>query len=404
MKRWNAAEMLTIGQKLFTKIHQQKYMVHHNHEIHFMARELADWLPKGIESLINGNYVPRCLKRHYFPDEMLDQLHVSDRILQHLLLKELKPTFQHVMNKNCYHLQGPSGVKTATQRIRRVLEEDKPNYILRVDIKSYYKSIPHFMLLQDIKKYYLDPKVQTMLKHIITNPIETPNGYKNPDQGIALRGPLFQFFSGIYLKPLDDAFDEMDVTYLRYQDDIVIFCKTKRQLNRCRRRMMDVLQERCLSLSRKKSYIGSIKSGFHYLGIDYPPTRPADNIKVAHVEDDRTFSGSVHLALPRGGSNQPLSSQGDAIRILPHPRTLRKARENVTWMVTHGVSHRKTKNYLHRFVLWWQKTAEVWQYIELLQWFIESCRAPQPKAVAAALLHVATLRGPESSIDCRLVA
>ena len=62
-------------------------------------------------------------------------------------------------------------------------------------------------------------KSKSMLEQIIINPIETPRGYKNPDHGIALRGPLSQFFSGIYLKPLDDAFNAMDVTYLRYQDD-----------------------------------------------------------------------------------------------------------------------------------------------------------------------------------------
>jgi RNA-directed DNA polymerase len=58
-----------------------------------------------------------------------------------------------------------------------------------------------------------------MLEHIITNPIDTPRGYKNPSQGITLRGPLSQFFSGIYLKPLDDALSKMDVHYLRFQDD-----------------------------------------------------------------------------------------------------------------------------------------------------------------------------------------
>jgi len=46
-----------------------------------------------------------------------------------------------------------------------------------------------------IKKYYHDPKVQVMLENIITNPIDTPRGYKNPSRGIALRGPLSQFFS-----------------------------------------------------------------------------------------------------------------------------------------------------------------------------------------------------------------
>ena len=114
---------------------------------------------------------------------MVDPLHPSDRVLQHILLKQLKPTFPHMMNPNCLHLNGPI-------------------------------------------------------------------------HGIALRGPLSQFFSAIYLKPLDDAFDNMNVTYLRYQDDILILCQTKRQLNRCKRRMMEILNERRLGLSRKKSLMG----------------------------------------------------------------------------------------------------------------------------------------------------
>ena len=226
---------------------------------------------------MEGHYTPRHLQRIHFKDETIDQLHLSDRIFQHILLKQLKPTFPYIMNQNCYHLSGPTGVKYATQRIRQVLADEKPAYVIRADIKSFYKSIPHHKLIQDVKTHYDDPKVQAMLTDIISNPIETPWGYKNPGTGIALRGPLSQFFSGLYLKPLDDAFDNMDVTYLRYQGDLVILCKTKRQMNRARRRMMQVLHERRLSLSRKKSRIGAIDNGFHFLGIDYPPTQPVDN-------------------------------------------------------------------------------------------------------------------------------
>jgi retron-type reverse transcriptase len=216
---------------------------------------------------------------------MVDQLHLADRILQHILLQQLKPTFPYVMNKNCYHLQGPSGVKTATQDILQALKEKQPQYIIRADIKSFYKSIPHHQLVQDIKKYYDDPNVQAMLEQIIINPIETPRGYKNPSHGISLRGPLSQFFSGIYLKPLDDAFNSMDVTYIRYQDDILILCQSMRQLNRCKQRMMDVLNERRLTLSQKKTRIGGIEKGFHFLGIYYPGTQISDNTNVTQVND-----------------------------------------------------------------------------------------------------------------------
>ena len=234
--------MVDKGRKLFAKIHRQKHHANHNHDVHFMARELDDWLVRGVESMVNGSYTPRHLKRHYFPDEMVDQLHLSDRIFQNILLKQLKPTFPYVMNPNCYHLHGPSGVRLATQRIRQVLLDQNPKYIIRTDIKSFYKSIPHHQLVQDIKQHYDDEKVQAMLEQIIINPIETPRGYKNADHGIALRGPLSQFFSGIYLKPLD--------------------------------------------------------------------------------------------------------------RIVPHPRTLRKARENVKAMVNSGVSPCRIRSYLHRWSTW----------------------------------------------------
>lgn len=86
--------------------------------------------------------------------------------------------------------------------IRQVLKDKQPSYVIRADIKSFYKSIPHQKLIADIKQLFDDQKLQRMLGNIIVNAIKSPRGYKNPDTGIALRGPLSQFFSGIYLKHL----------------------------------------------------------------------------------------------------------------------------------------------------------------------------------------------------------
>lgn len=91
------------------------------------------------------------------------------------------------MNPNVYHLAGPTGVQYATQRIQQVLQNDKPEYFLRVDIRSFFKSIPHFKLMGDIKKHYNDPRLIAILERVIRNPIDAPRGYKNPVTGIAPR-------------------------------------------------------------------------------------------------------------------------------------------------------------------------------------------------------------------------
>jgi hypothetical protein len=64
---------------------------------------------------------------------------------------------------------------------------------------------------------------------------------------------------------------------------------------------MEVLHERHLSLSRKKSRMGCINGGFHFLGIDYLPTRMEDNTNVTHANDAIISSNNVHYLDEYGG-------------------------------------------------------------------------------------------------------
>ena len=228
-----------------------------------------------------------------------------------------------------------------------------------------------------------------MLENIITNPIETPRGYKNPDYGIALRGPLSQFFSALYLKPLDDAFNNMDVTYLRYQDDILILCKTKRQLQRCKHRLIDILQAKRLRLSRKKTRIGSIDQGFHFLGIHYLGTQPLDktNVTQEHSGPVQRLKSANSLLIVSGwetsttvtGQDMPLQQPC----IVPHARTLRHAREQIKQIVIDGVSHQRIRSYLSRWCAWWVRTVTCWTKDELLDWFLDVCWDGRVASIAA---------------------
>ena len=185
-------------------------------------------------------------------------------------------------------------------------------------------------------------------------------------------------------------FDAMDVTYLRYQDDILILCKTQRQLNRCKQRMMAVLKERHLSLSRKKTRIGRIDRGFHFLGIQYPGTQTLDNTNVTSAHEKSVINVNHEYYLPllsAGGANHTTDNQTlTQERIVPHPRTLRKAREQIKQLVMDGTSSQRIKSYLHRWVTWWVKTSDDWQYMELLEWFLNVCWDINPAAYAAGLL------------------
>ena len=74
-----------------------------------------------------------------------------------------------------------------------------------------------------------------------------------------------------------------------------------------------------------------------------------------------------------GGKTVFEHQKHESIRIVPHPRTLRKAREQVKQMVNDGFLSKRIRRYLHRWVAWWAQTSGTWQYQELLRWFMDVC-------------------------------
>lgn len=108
-----------------------------------------------------------------------------------------------------------------------------------------------------------------------------------------------------------------------------------------------------------------------------------------------------------GGKTLSEHQKPELARIVPHPRTLRKAREQVKYMVIDGVSLRRIRNYLHRWITWWVRTVESWQYRELLQWFADVCREAMVVPIATALLHqhirhAISESAPSSAFDMNL--
>ena len=88
-----------------------------------------------------------------------------------------------------------------------------------------------------------------------------------------------------------------------------------------------------------------------------------------------------------------------ALRITPHARTLRKARENVRLMVADQVSPAKIKRYFVQWARWWVKTANTWDFQSLVEQFIMACWQEAPAKIAADVLstHITELY---SSLDC----
>ena len=161
-------------------------------------------------------------------------------------------------------------IKKVTHEITDALEVGRYRYVIRTDIKSYYASINHHQLQQQIRSHFDDHRVVRYSCDWISSPIDRRGWYEHPTKGISIRSSLSGFLAALYLKPLDLTFDHRDdIFYCRYNDDILILCQTKRQYARAKKRLKMIIHSLQLTLAPKKTQMGQLNKGFHFLGIQY---------------------------------------------------------------------------------------------------------------------------------------
>ena len=100
----------------------------------FWQVKIKHWL----ENFIAGKHQFTPMMQYKFTDGVIRVWSYLDRLIMHLLLKHIKPTFKHIISPLCLHLAGPSAIKGATARIKAALSSGRYHYAIRADVKSYY--------------------------------------------------------------------------------------------------------------------------------------------------------------------------------------------------------------------------------------------------------------------------
>lgn len=166
--------------------------------------------------------------------------------VQHCVVEALKPMIMHGMYEHTYASIPGRGVHKAKKAIRKWIDHDPRNckYILKMDIKQFFPSIPHDKLKSRLAENIHDPRMLDLIYSIIDI----------VDVGLPLGFYTSQWLSNWYLQPLDHHIKEDlgAIHYVRYMDDMVIFGPNKRKLHRMRVGIENyLLAELGLELNRK---------------------------------------------------------------------------------------------------------------------------------------------------------
>jgi len=219
-----------------------------------------------------------------------------DRLAQQWLASMIGPTLERVWIDDCYSNRVSKGTHGAIGRLQRFMRMPRHSHYCQIDISSFFPSInrPTLLTLWQTELARLPYPVPTLRQLnavaqtiILQNPIQPKPALSGnldllkqipphkslfhaaPDTGLPIGSLSSQFFSNVYLNPLDQFVKhQLKIRgYLRYVDDMIILGDCPRTLLAQMHRIDQFLQDRLqLRLHPDKTVLQRVDQGANFLG------------------------------------------------------------------------------------------------------------------------------------------
>jgi len=256
----------------------------HKKDVALFQLNLTDNLIDIFNALKNKTYVHGLYSAFNISDPKPRNIHkatVRDRVVHHLIYKELYPYFDKIFIYDSYSCRINKGTHKAMNRFRQMaLKVSKNNtktcFVLKCDIKKFFANIDHLILKKILEKHTKDKNILWLLSQVIDS-FSSSHIYAIADickKGLPLGNLTSQLLVNVYMHEFDMYVkQELKVKYyIRYADDFVVLSADKKCLENLLTKFHNFLNNKLhLTLHENKVYIKTYASGVDFLGwIHFP--------------------------------------------------------------------------------------------------------------------------------------
>lgn len=251
------------------------------------------------QTILDGKYRPKPVLRVEI-DGKKRQLGIPtavDRVIQQAIVGVLTPIYEPKFAETSYGFRPGRSQHDAMKKCPEYINEGY-KYAVDMDLEKCFDTVNQSKLIEVLSRDIKDGRVISLIHSFLRAGVVTCGRFDESELGVPQGGPLSPLLSNILLNELDHELESRGHRLVRFADDMLILCKSKRAAQRTLENIVQFIEKKLfLKVNREKTTVSYVK-GIKFLGFSFRMTKTGAALYV-HPKSAAKLKAKIRMLTSR---------------------------------------------------------------------------------------------------------